>query len=53
MRHALAMAGCCRPTTGVGRWLKPVRIRIGIHCGMALAGNIMPGRINYTVNVNG
>jgi adenylate cyclase len=36
--------------------LKPIRIRIGIHCGMALAGNIgAPGRINYTLvgdNVN-
>lgn len=30
--------------------LKPVRIRIGIHCGPALAGNIgAPGRINYTL----
>lgn len=30
--------------------LKPVRIRVGIHCGRALAGNIgAPGRINYTL----
>jgi class 3 adenylate cyclase/HAMP domain-containing protein len=30
--------------------LKPIRVRIGIHCGMALAGNIgAPGRINYTL----
>ena len=28
----------------------PVRIRIGIHCGTAVAGNIgAPGRINYTL----
>lgn len=30
--------------------LNPVRVRIGIHCGPALAGNIgAPGRINYTL----
>jgi adenylate cyclase len=30
--------------------LKPVRIRIGIHSGRAIAGNIgAPGRINYTL----
>jgi adenylate cyclase len=28
----------------------PVRIRLGLHCGTALAGNIgAPGRINYTL----
>jgi class 3 adenylate cyclase len=30
--------------------LPPVRIRLGLHCGKALAGNIgAPGRINYTL----
>ena len=30
--------------------LNPVRVRIGIHTGLALAGNIgAPGRINYTL----
>jgi adenylate cyclase len=30
--------------------LPPVRIRLGLHCGTALAGNIgAPGRINYTL----
>jgi len=30
--------------------LNPVRVRIGIHSGLALAGNIgAPGRINYTL----
>lgn len=30
--------------------LKPVRIRVGIHTGRAIAGNIgAPGRINYTL----
>jgi class 3 adenylate cyclase len=30
--------------------LNPVRVRIGIHAGLALAGNIgAPGRINYTL----
>ena len=30
--------------------LNPVRVRIGMHCGPALAGNIgAPGRINYTL----
>ena len=33
-----------------GRGEKPVRLRIGIHSGPALAGNIgAPGRVNYTL----
>ena len=30
--------------------LNPVRVRVGIHTGTALAGNIgAPGRVNYTL----
>ena len=34
----------------MGKGLRPVRVRIGIHSGLAIAGNIgAPGRINYTL----
>lgn len=33
-----------------GKGLRPVRVRIGLHSGPAIAGNIgAPGRINYTL----
>jgi len=45
---AAAIVGDNRRRRGLG--LPPVRIRIGIHAGPAMVGNIgAPGRINYTL----
>lgn len=45
---ATAIVGDNRRRRGLG--LPPARIRIGIHAGPAMAGNIgAPGRINYTL----
>ena len=46
IRHALAEDNAARSAAG----LAPVRVRIGIHSGPAIVGNIgAPGRINYTL----
>jgi adenylate cyclase len=51
-KHALAIARRLKADNERRRrkGLNPVRLRIGIHTGLAIAGNIgAPGRINYTL----
>ncbi len=51
-RAALAMAAALESDnrTRLERGLVPVRVRIGIHSGPAVVGNIgAPGRVNYTL----
>ncbi|MDX6749304.1 adenylate/guanylate cyclase domain-containing protein [Geminicoccaceae bacterium 1502E] len=51
-RAALAMAAALRADNAerAARGLAPVRIRVGIHSGPAVVGDIgAPGRMNYTV----
>ncbi|MEX1109182.1 MAG: adenylate/guanylate cyclase domain-containing protein [Dongiaceae bacterium] len=52
MRAARCMAGLIAADNErrLHKELRPVRLRIGIHTGPALAGNIgAPGRVNYTL----
>ncbi|MEX2200409.1 MAG: adenylate/guanylate cyclase domain-containing protein, partial [Dongiaceae bacterium] len=52
MRAARCMAGLIAADNErrLHKELRPVRLRIGIHTGPAVAGNIgAPGRVNYTL----